>query len=46
MGYLVSYLPYIGFNGPVFNDTNHVLVVTLNTAAAPADFTFYLSIGG
>lgn len=35
-----------GFNCPVFNDDNHVIVVTRNTAAALTDSTFYLSIGG
>jgi hypothetical protein len=35
-----------GFNCPVFNDTNHVIVLTRNTAAALTDSTFYLSIGG
>jgi hypothetical protein len=35
-----------GVNCPVFNDNNHVVVRTLNTAGAPADLTFYLVIGG
>ena len=35
-----------GVTCPIFNDTNHVVVVTRNTAAAAADATFYLSIGG
>ena len=35
-----------GFNCPVFNDANHVIVLTRNTAAAATDSTFYLSIGG
>jgi hypothetical protein len=36
-----------GVNCPVFNDNNHVLVETLNTAAAAfIDSTFYVTIGG
>lgn len=35
-----------GFPCPVFNDTNHVIVRTLNTTGAAADSTFYVSIGG
>ena len=35
-----------GTNCPLFNDNNHVIVRTLNTAGAAADATFYLSIGG
>jgi hypothetical protein len=30
----------------LFNDTNHVIVRTLNLGGAPTDSTFYLSIGG
>ena len=35
-----------GVNCPLFNDNNHIVVVTRNTAAAPVDSTFYVSIGG
>jgi len=35
-----------GINCPVFNDNNHVQVRTLDTAAAAADRTFYVTIGG
>jgi hypothetical protein len=35
-----------GINCPLFNNTDHVIVRTLNTAAAPVDSTFYVSIGG
>jgi Pentapeptide repeats (8 copies) len=35
-----------GANCPVFNDKSHVVVVTRSTAAAAADSSFYISIGG
>jgi hypothetical protein len=35
-----------GVNCPAFNDNNHVVVRTLNTAGAAADLTYYLVIGG
>jgi hypothetical protein len=35
-----------GVNCAGANDTNHVLAQTLSTAAAAADRTFYLAIGG
>ena len=35
-----------GFNCPVSNDNQHVIVVTQNPAGTPSDATFYVSIGG
>ena len=35
-----------GVNCPLFNDSNHVEVRTLNNTPALADATFYISIGG
>jgi hypothetical protein len=35
-----------GFNCPTFNDTNHLIVVTRNSAGALTDGAFYVSIGG
>jgi hypothetical protein len=35
-----------GVNCPIFNDNNHLLVETRNTAATFTDSSFYLSIGG